>query len=359
METEFETKHTLLVMNAVDFIMNSINNFKENNYKYAIINFYNGLELFFKARLFVEHWTLILHKTDDANKIKFLNGDIKTVSLSDALKRLKNVSSENFGKLEELITDLNIIRNNLVHFTNPEIFNSNAQKEYSSIVCKAWYYFFQKLKSDWIDYFPKFEYIFKKLENTLHEFQGFLQVKYEDIKPELNEMEKEGLIISDCGACGKPTVIEEKSTHKNSYYHSWQCLVCNDVTDVLIVHCPNCNTPCSFSSWEITYCECGYSIKLEDVIQFYTSEFTKNLNIKEKKEYNFPIYCKKCYTKGPTVFLIDDKLTCVNCNDRIEMNNQYTCINCSSNFAGPADLSLLFGCPNCLSKYGKQNSSEK
>ena len=50
-----------VVRNAIDFITTAIIELKEKP-KYSVINFYTALELFFKARVLKEHWTLIVKK---------------------------------------------------------------------------------------------------------------------------------------------------------------------------------------------------------------------------------------------------------------------------------------------------------
>lgn len=50
-----------LVINAIDFLESSIDdlNIRPKN---SIVDFYTAIELFLKARLMLEHWTLILGK---------------------------------------------------------------------------------------------------------------------------------------------------------------------------------------------------------------------------------------------------------------------------------------------------------
>ncbi|MEQ4691025.1 hypothetical protein [Providencia manganoxydans] len=48
-----------LVLNAIDFLYSSIDNLDKRP-KNSIVDFYTAIELFLKARLMLEHWTLIL-----------------------------------------------------------------------------------------------------------------------------------------------------------------------------------------------------------------------------------------------------------------------------------------------------------
>jgi len=52
-----------LTVNAIDFIDKAIREFQCRNIKYSTINFFSGIELFLKARLFADHWSLgLAHK---------------------------------------------------------------------------------------------------------------------------------------------------------------------------------------------------------------------------------------------------------------------------------------------------------
>ncbi|RHW55448.1 hypothetical protein AUM81_22795, partial [Cronobacter sakazakii] len=79
-----------LVINAIDFLESSIDdlNIRPKN---SIVDFYIAIELFLKARLMLEHWTLILDDPGKAIKQKFIVGDFNSVYFSDAVQRLKTV----------------------------------------------------------------------------------------------------------------------------------------------------------------------------------------------------------------------------------------------------------------------------
>ncbi|MDT9702548.1 hypothetical protein RMT89_43460, partial [Streptomyces sp. P17] len=59
--------------------------------KNSIVDFYSSIELFLKARLMNEHWTLILSRPELANLDSFQVGDFHSVFLDDAVKRMKNI----------------------------------------------------------------------------------------------------------------------------------------------------------------------------------------------------------------------------------------------------------------------------
>jgi hypothetical protein len=77
-----------LVENALDFLTKAIKGFKTEP-KYSMINFYAARELFLKARLMHEHWSLVVMKEPDRDK--FEAGDFASVSFEAACERLQKV----------------------------------------------------------------------------------------------------------------------------------------------------------------------------------------------------------------------------------------------------------------------------
>lgn len=77
-----------LVENALDFLHHAIENL-ERFPKLSIINFYTAVELFLKARLLHEHWSLVVAKDPDWDK--FISGDFVSVSFEDACGRLSRI----------------------------------------------------------------------------------------------------------------------------------------------------------------------------------------------------------------------------------------------------------------------------
>src|SRR5580692_9295677 len=73
--------------NALDFLTRSANDLKTSP-KSSVINFYSAVELFVKARLLHEHWTLIVGSRQPADYDKFLVGDFVSVTLDEAADRL-------------------------------------------------------------------------------------------------------------------------------------------------------------------------------------------------------------------------------------------------------------------------------
>jgi hypothetical protein len=105
-----------LVRNAIDFLQKSVQEI-EKQPKYSVIHFYMALELFLKARLFREHWALVVSKTDKATLQTFQTGDSNSVSMDECLLRLANITNESLMQHEhDCFKTIRDHRNKLVHF---------------------------------------------------------------------------------------------------------------------------------------------------------------------------------------------------------------------------------------------------
>lgn len=107
-----------VVNNGILFLNSSVKNLT-NSPKSSLIDLYSAIELFFKARLMKEHWSLILSKPENAVKDKFENGDFHSVYLEQAHTRLKNICGDNIPN--EAIKNFKALgehRNQIVHFAH-------------------------------------------------------------------------------------------------------------------------------------------------------------------------------------------------------------------------------------------------
>lgn len=134
-----QTKEELfdaLVKNAIDFLDSSLDHLDKRP-KNSIVDFYTSIELFLKARLMSEHWTLILSKPETANIDSFQVGDFHSVFLEDAIKRLRSIVNE---PLEQNTVDnfkaLGEHRNQIVHFAHSDYMDLDATK--AGVVVEQW-----------------------------------------------------------------------------------------------------------------------------------------------------------------------------------------------------------------------------
>ena len=82
----------VLTSSAFEFLERAIYEFSESA-KFSTVHFAIAIELFMKARLMREHWALLLDKPDQADRAAFFRGEAKTVTLEQAIERLKKIAS--------------------------------------------------------------------------------------------------------------------------------------------------------------------------------------------------------------------------------------------------------------------------
>ncbi|MEU0663907.1 hypothetical protein [Streptomyces lavendulocolor] len=86
--------------------------------KYAILHLVAATEVLLKARLQLEHWSLIFEKPQTATRETFDNADFKSCGSIEALERLQNIAGLDIGN-QQTKRDLNILiqwRNALQHY---------------------------------------------------------------------------------------------------------------------------------------------------------------------------------------------------------------------------------------------------
>ena len=79
-----------LTESAFEFLERAIREFRDSP-KFSTIHFATAVELFLKARLMREHWSLTVEKIDDVALTQFRQGKFKSVSPSAAIARLRSI----------------------------------------------------------------------------------------------------------------------------------------------------------------------------------------------------------------------------------------------------------------------------
>ena len=103
-----------IVNNGFDFFRKSLAEIEDET-KFSVIHFFAAVELFLKARLMAEHWSLVVSK--DPSWDSFERGDFKSVTLDECLDRLVKiarspVSADDTRRFKQLAKH----RNKIVHF---------------------------------------------------------------------------------------------------------------------------------------------------------------------------------------------------------------------------------------------------
>ena len=178
---------TFLVENAIDFAEKSLEELKKKNPKHSLIAFCTALELFLKARLMLEHWTLLVSNPTNAKLQNFENGDFHSVSMEQALERLNDIAGEALLPQEKRIfRAIREQRNKMVHFFDPTTrasvrdLEKVAAQEYS-----GWFHLHMILTNRWEQHFKRFHDHIERLSERLHQLREFLKIKFKELAHEI------------------------------------------------------------------------------------------------------------------------------------------------------------------------------
>lgn len=236
-----------VVNNGILFLNSSVNNLTTSP-KSALIDLYTAIELFFKARLMKEHWSLIISKPDLADKQEFENGNFHSVYLEQAYNRIKNICGDKIKKEAiDNFKSLGAHRNQIVHFAHTGF----SGKETDVVIehWASWFYLHELLTNNW-------SYIFKDSQDSINHINEkvklnhkFLIAKFALIKEKIDIERKKGNRIVECTSCHLESAKVVKS-------YGWggediECLVC-DIKDLKLkpietpIPCPECSNPVKY-----------------------------------------------------------------------------------------------------------------
>lgn len=332
-----------LVSNAIDFLNKSVSELKQNP-KYSVINFCAGLEIFLKARLILEHWSLIVIKPENAIKEKFKSGEFYSVGIEETIKRLRNVAGEHFSKDEELCFKLvREHRNKLVHFFHPVYLkkpNITLLQKIIAEQCLAWYHLHGLLTTQWSKQFNRHQQKIKEIDEKMHEQRAFLKVKYTKLNAEIQKNIKLGVEYTNCKSCG---FLSSSVKENEPSLFETKCLVCHSRDRFLMWECPDCGELVEIEDMGQGTCgnkKCRRKIDLEYLLSKFKTRFDKDTMYSE-----LPI-CSNCEHYEPSVIPIGSQYYCLWCK-ALHKSVEH-CEWCSTEIAGfNSSDSYLTGCFMC------------
>lgn len=341
-----------LVQNAIDFIEKSSSQL-DTAPKYAVINFCSAVELFLKAMLLSEHWSLIITDIDKGKKNKKINfeqfkaGNFQSVNHKTAIERLRNIVGVKITpNEEEAFIKVQQHRNKLVHFFHPEYTTEppaeDVINETIPELWSAWYYLNNLLLDECHETFSEYDDKIQSLNDRLiFRFKEFLKAKYEAIKDDIEKKKQEGKIYTDCIDCGFDAAeVIEIDDNLTSY----KCEICLRVNCVLTMACPECGEDIKVYEEGQGRCKkCGFEINMD----YLVSKFGYSEDLYETPRAG---YCAYCEDYRGSVVPYGDGYLCFNCmtlHDYAE-----NCEWCSELNAG-IDMSDSFwkGCVICDGKW--------
>lgn len=339
-----------LVTNAIDFLKVSVAELKERP-KYSVINFCTSIELFLKARLLKEHWSLIISRPEDANLNSFHAGNFKSVNMTEAIKRLNNIANQRLTLQEvECFEQIRQQRNKLVHFFDKKYSGKQFTRTINKIMVeqyKGWLYLHELLTNKWKDEFSNYAKKIRNLDRLMHDHREFLKTKFGFLKPEIEKKKKSGAVVRKCFTCKLESAIEEEICSPLFYN---DCPVCNTMQWLLKVPCPNpkCSSDIFVFDLGEGDCDvCGEHISLEDLIDMYRDHVSPD----EVGIVPDVAVCQECESyPGSVVPLDNGDWLCLNCINFFHQIDQ--CGWCSEWIAGAGENTCLIGCSHCSGRLG-------
>jgi hypothetical protein len=334
-----------LIENALDFLSHSAKELKESP-KFSVIHFYAAVELFIKARLMSEHWSLIVARSQEPDWMKFLAGDFQSVSLKEAANRLDKAVRSGLSEKElKAFREVANHRNKMVHFYH-KAHTGKKQKEQLSAIAgqqlSAWYLLHQLLITRWESVFKSWIPRIKAIDSELRKHRTFLQVTFDNKKDDIKKREKAGEIFETCPSCGYPS--QQQETLCDGVYEG-TCAVCELVQVWLRIKCPKCQKPVEFMDDGFSTCDsCGKRFEPEDVVAVLT-EGTRH---DESTEIG---NCADCDGYHTVVPIDGGKYICVQCLGVFD--SMQPCGWCNELNTGDMEGSFYFGCNHCAGNAGE------
>lgn len=341
-----------VVRNAFDFLARSIDEL-EAHPKYSVIHFYSAIELFVKARLLKEHWTLIVAKPEQADRAKFERGDFQSAGLKEANERLQKVVAD--GLLEEELKcfdGLRQVRNQMVHFAHAAQGDGDeARKEMERIVAdhaKGWFYLHRLLTGRWGEHFSDYEQAVQEMDGRMRKQAKYLEQKFQLLADAIDAAKATGSHFMHCPSCG----FESFKVGRPVWVGVGQCKTCGFSSSVLTLECVNeeCAKPILLVGGYEWCPECAHKYTPEQV-----AEVLDENNKLRRTDYKDPddlshAGCGSCGGCETVVPLDTDEWFCTDCFDIEEHVGQ--CEWCTGYSTHVPEHSYLGGCSQCEGRAG-------
>jgi len=335
-----------LVDNALDFLTHSIGEL-DTYPKYSIIHFSAAMELFLKARLMSEHWSLVVTHGQKADLAKFVAGDFRSVSLDEAIDKLDRILQTGLTEPEiRVFRDVARHRNKTVHFFHEADYSSRQQdirQEIAKEQLRAGYFLHRLLREQWKDIFHEWSTQIDDIYEGLKTRRAFLQVVFDEKAPTIEERMTRGSTFLPCRSCGFDAlehagILDEVKTSR--------CLVCDLVDRILIVRCANCGERVFFFGEGFSACEsCGAEYEPDHVADCLVDEQARYVATKDGDDSYDLGNCNLCDGYQTVVRDRGGDYVCANCFEQFDYLSR--CGWCNEPNTGDMSDSYVAGCNHC------------
>ncbi|WP_062177781.1 hypothetical protein [Sphingopyxis sp. C-1] len=242
-----------IVANAVDFLESATREFRKGRPKPSIIAFHSAVELFLKARLMHEHWSLVVSKGPSLTQ--FQSGDFVSVTFEEACDRLVKIVGHPLPERARRAFDaLRKHRNKLVHFFQ-DLEAPGVKEQIAEEQLHAWHALSGLLSGPWREIFERFDIDIAKLDRGFADHRLYLQTRFDSLCEVLADLKKSGADVRECGAC-KYQAAEVETVVPGLF--DGVCHVCRYATRWLMTECSDCEKPLRVTGDENSLC--GYCL---------------------------------------------------------------------------------------------------
>ena len=261
-----------LIENALDFLERAIDELQETP-KYSVINFSAAVELFLKARLMAEHWSLIVKDRQEADWNKFIVGNFSSVTLDEAVLKLGKVVRSPIPEVaKNAFRNVANHRNRVIHFFDYAHTGTSGRKKLLQSIAKeqliAWHQLHRLLQNAWPDVFSPWLVQIENIEEKLKKHRDFLSLVFEEVEAELKEHAGAGRSVENCDACDFKSMVFDIVSNQ---VDEATCLVCDRAMPFIAIACTECGELVRFEGEGFSICEnCGTQFEpeqLADVIE--------------------------------------------------------------------------------------------
>lgn len=329
-----------LVRNGIDFLEKAMSQL-ESDPKHSVINFYTAVEIFLKAPLVHDHWTLVVVDRD-LNRQNYEAGDFLSVSFEDACTRLAATLKKPLKKsAKEAFEKVRKHRNRMVHFYHSGI-DGKQRDDIKLEQAQAWFELNRFITDTWREHFKPFAGEFRRMERSLIANNHYAKAKYEDLKPKIDGLKTGGKIFEKCSRCRTNACQVEEEAPRLTSRH---CMVCFHSEKMIQVDCPECGDPDQFiMPYDGFICDkCDYKVSGESQIFDLLDQNTVR-GTKDDLDSDTPANCDECQGYH-TVCDYEDGYLCTNCF--IYFDSVGKCQWCNDHMTGNTEDTYVSGCEHC------------
>lgn len=174
-----------LIENGFEFLEKAISQFHKEP-KFSVINFCIATELFLKARLMKEHWSLVV--STNPNISAFKSGNFKSINFTEILPKIENITGEKFDQeITSFFNGLANHRNKMVHFYHDFSSKKKSKEliEQIAIGQSSGWHHLSNLLEKWKFIFKPYNERINEINSKMKQHEIYIKTVYEKLLSEI------------------------------------------------------------------------------------------------------------------------------------------------------------------------------